>query len=203
VTRAWRQLVARKMLGVQPRGGRSIERGKPVAHSSCSAAAAESRPFTGAAASRGKTGRARIGDSGSTNFWGASRFGTPAARSGALCSHGFSTFKLSVLVGEPIGGAATVCACTPHIGTAADALCAQPSESRNERRVLIRIHQMRREQFAEGIPKTHYEPEARGSRVSKECRQSSRTLRPHNPPTSRPIPDSRRRGAPPKISCVL
>ena len=88
-------------------------------------------------------GRARIGVSGSTNFWGASRFGTPAARSGALCSHGFSAFKAAVLVGEPIGGAATVCACTPHIGAAANALCAQPSESRNERRVLSRIHHKR------------------------------------------------------------
>ena len=47
----------------------------------------------------------------------------------------------SELAGVPIGGAATVCARTPHIGAAADALDTQPSASTNAASVHSRTNQ--------------------------------------------------------------
>jgi hypothetical protein len=56
-----------------------------------------------------------------------------------------------VLVGVPIGGAATVCAWTPHIGAAANALCAQASDNTNADQVHSRTNQTCREFVAESI----------------------------------------------------
>ena len=86
-------------------------RAKPVAGTSCLAAALESRAAAGQGPKCGSKGSARIGSSGKLSWLGASRFGAPSARSGTRSSrHGFTALSASVLVGVPIGGAATVCA---------------------------------------------------------------------------------------------
>jgi len=102
-----------KKRSAQNRGGRSIERAKPVATSSGSGDAELVRPVIGHAAMRGSVGKARIGNSGKLSFSGASRCGTFARRSHVCSSHGPSALSPSalsesVLVGVPIGGAATV-----------------------------------------------------------------------------------------------
>jgi len=89
-------------------------------------------------------GNARIGSSGKLSFSGASRCGVPAMRSGERPSHGLPALTESELAGVPIGGAATVCARAPHIGTAADALSAQASDSTNAVRAHSRTNQSRR-----------------------------------------------------------
>ena len=94
---------------------------------------------------RGSTGSARIGESVKVSFSGASRCGTPAARIGEPSSLGQPALSASELAGVPMGGAATVCAWTPHIGTAAAALETQPSDSTNAVKVHSRTNQSRRE----------------------------------------------------------
>lgn len=143
-----------------------MERAKPVAHRSCSGVAVEERPVSGAGASCTEIGSARSGESGNDNFSGASRFGMPAARSGSLVEHGLSALTVSSLAGVPIGGAATVCACTPHIGAAANALLAQPSEITHATKVLSRTNQTRRKQFAEDMPSSQYRSAGSVPRVS-------------------------------------
>jgi hypothetical protein len=120
-----------------------MERAKPVASSSCSAAAALTRAPTGHVEIRGKMGSARIGSSGKLSFSGASRCGVPAIPSSERSPHGPPALTESELAGVPIGGAATVCARTPHIGTAADALETQASDSTNAVRVHSRTNQSR------------------------------------------------------------
>ncbi len=67
----------------------------------------------------------------------------------------------SELAGVPIGGAATVCARTPHIGAAAAALEIQPSDSTNAARVHSRTNQSCRVWVAGGMGR------ARGSLVGR------------------------------------
>jgi hypothetical protein len=76
-------------------------------------------------------GSARIGSSGKLNLSGASRCGVPASCSGERSSHGRPALTESELAGVPIGGAATVCARMPHIGTAAAARETQASDNTN------------------------------------------------------------------------
>jgi len=121
-----------------------MERAKPVASSSCSAAAVFTRAATGHVARHGKTGSARIGSSGKLSFSGASRCGVLAKPSSERSSHVPGALTESELAGVPMGGAATVCARTPHIGTAADALETQASDSTNAVRVHSRTNQSRR-----------------------------------------------------------
>ena len=80
---------------------------------------------------RSKLGSARIGSSGKLSFSGASRCGTPATRSGERSSQGVPALTESELAGVPMGGAATVCARMPHMGTAADALETHARDSTN------------------------------------------------------------------------
>jgi len=93
------------------------------------------------APSVGKIGSARIGRSGKLSFSGASRWGVLAMRSGEPSWHGLPALTESELAGVPIGGAATVCARMPHIGTAADALEAQPRHNTNAVSVHSRTNQ--------------------------------------------------------------
>lgn len=125
----------------QTRGGRSIERAKPVASSSCSANAGLTRPVIGHAERRGKIGKARIGNSARLNFSGASRCGTFAKRNSERSSHGLPALTESELAGVPIGGAAMVSARMPHIGAAARAIDTQPNDSTNAVRVQSRTNQ--------------------------------------------------------------
>jgi len=86
-------------------------------------------------------GSARTGSSEKFSCSGASRCGTPARRSGECSSQRLPALTESELAGVPIGGAATVCARTPHIGAAADALDTQPSASTNAASVHSRTNQ--------------------------------------------------------------
>jgi len=118
-----------------------MERAKPLARSSCSEAAVLTRAATGHEHSRGKIGKARIGNSGKLSFSGASRCGTPATRSGPRSVQGPPAVTASELAGVPIGGAITVCARAPHIGAAASAIETQPSDNTNAVRVHSRTNQ--------------------------------------------------------------
>lgn len=71
-------------------------------------------------------------------------------RSSALGSQGLA-LKLAELAGVPIGGAATVCARLPHMGTAARALETQVSANTNANRVQSCIQCRRVEWIARGI----------------------------------------------------
>ncbi len=93
---------------------------------------------------RGKMGNARIGSSGRLSFSGASRCGAPATPSNERSSHGPPALTESELAGVPMGGAATVCARTPHMGAAAAALETHASDSTNAVRVHSRTNQSRR-----------------------------------------------------------
>ncbi len=86
-------------------------------------------------------GSARIGSSGKLSFSGASRGGVPVSCSSERASQGASAPTESELAGVPMGGAATVWARAPHIGTAAAALETQAKASTNAVKVHSRTNQ--------------------------------------------------------------
>ena len=92
--------------------------------------------MTGHEASRGSVGNARVGSSGKLSFSGASRWGTPLACSGLDCWQGLPALSESSLAGVPIGGAAIDWPRAPHMGAAANAEDAQPSDNTN----AVRVH---------------------------------------------------------------
>jgi hypothetical protein len=92
-----------------------------------------------------------MGSSGRLNLSGASRWGFPAICSGERSSQGLPALTESELAGVPIGGAATVCARMPHIGTAAAALETHASDSTNVVSAHSRTNQVFRVWNAKGM----------------------------------------------------
>lgn len=115
-----------------------MERSKPVASSSCSGAAVEARPSKGHSGKLGNAGNALGGSSLlRLAFSGASRCGTPTARSKSRGWQPSPALIESVLVGVPMGGAITLCAYTPHIGTAVTAAASETQAIANTNAVSV------------------------------------------------------------------